>query len=617
MTQNPKDILKSTFGFYSFKGKQEEIINHILLGHNALVLMPTGGGKSLCYQIPALCMDGLCIVVSPLIALMQDQITALKECGVKAESLNSSLNYKSILKTQSKIKSGELKLLYVAPEKLMTESFLNFLSDVKISMFAIDEAHCISSWGHDFRPEYLALSKLVKLFPSVQRLALTATADIPTRNEIITKLGLQNSRIFLSSFDRANIKYHISPKDNPSKQLKDFLSKHQGESGIIYCLSRNKTEKTAEALKEQGLKALPYHAGLDKSVRTKNQDTFIKEDAVIIVATIAFGMGIDKPDVRFVVHLDMSKTIESYYQETGRAGRDGLESETLMLYGMRDMAILWSMVVNSEALEQHKKLESKKVSALLGLCETVDCRRKVMLEYFGEEVQENKKKCGNCDTCLNPIINFDGTTVTQKAISAVYRTGQIFGAEHVISNLLGKQTPKMTQFNHHKVSTFGIGKEDLTIKQWRSVFRQLVAMKILTVDMEKYGSVKLSNNYKQYLKQKIYLRYDADHKKINKVAGNSATKCTKGNYVEKIAKEKAKMQTAEETQLLTKLKEKRLELAKKHNIPPYIIFHNAALIHMVKDKPKTLEEMSQISGVGNAKLKKYGEIFLETLLSFK
>ncbi|QED23055.1 RecQ family ATP-dependent DNA helicase [Candidatus Deianiraea vastatrix] len=403
--KSPHHILKSIFGYDNFRGSQEEIINHTIAGNSSLVLMTTGGGKSLCYQIPALCLDGLCIVVSPLIALMQDQVNALKEYGVKAEALNSSLDYRTITRTEEAIKSGKLKLLYIAPERLMTEEFLSFIAGVKISMFAIDEAHCISSWGHDFRPEYLALSKLSELFPSIPRLALTATADVLTRKEIITKLGLGSGKIFLSSFDRPNIKYNIIPKDNANAQLIHFLNKHKGEAGVVYCMSRNGVEKTAEYLRGKGFNALPYHAGLDKNIRTKNQDTFLKEDGVIMVATIAFGMGIDKSDVRFVVHLDMPKSIESYYQETGRAGRDGLPSEVLMLHGMQDVAMLWNLVKSSEAEERYKRIEQRKVTALLGLCETIHCRRKVILEYFGEKVAEDaddnhKHNCSNCDNCI-------------------------------------------------------------------------------------------------------------------------------------------------------------------------------------------------------------------------
>lgn len=619
------EVLKSVFGYDTFRGEQEEIIHHTISGNSSLVLMPTGGGKSLCYQIPALCMDGLCIVVSPLIALMQDQVNALKEYGVKAEALNSSLDYRTVKRTEETIKSDELKLLYIAPERLMTGEFLSFLADVKISLIAIDEAHCISSWGHDFRPEYLALSRLSELFPNIPRLALTATADVLTRKEIINKLNLQEGKIFLSSFDRPNIKYNIIPKDNGNTQLINFLNKHKGEAGVVYCMSRNGVEKTAEYLREKGFNALPYHAGLDKNIRTKNQDTFLKEDGIIIVATIAFGMGIDKSDVRFVVHLDMPKSIESYYQETGRAGRDGLPSEVLMLYGMQDVAMLWNLVKSSEAEERYKRIEQRKVTALLGLCETIHCRRKVILEYFGEKVTEDaedshKYNCSNCDNCINPITTFDGTVLTQKAISAVYRTGQIFGAGHVIDNLLGKNTEKMKQFKHDKLSTFGIGME-LTEKQWKSVFRQLTSIGLLVVDMENHGSIKLSNDYKNVLNggKPIYLRHDPEDKKKGKITkeqdkSDNKVDNTKSNKSDKSKTANDKitlsLETAEEQELFIKLKAKRLELAKAQNLPPYIIFHDTALIEMVKVKPKTAEEMGNISGVGAMKLEKYGDIFL-------
>lgn len=610
--KSPRQILKSVFGYDNFRGNQEEIIDYTIAGNSSLVLMPTGGGKSLCYQVPALCLDGLCIVISPLIALMQDQVSALKEYGIKAEALNSGLEYRAVVRTREAIKSGGLKLLYVAPERLMTEEFLGFISDVKISMFAIDEAHCISSWGHDFRPEYLALSKLSELFPNIPRLALTATADVLTRNEIVSKLNLQGGKVFLSSFDRPNIKYGILPKDNANAQLVNFLNRHQGEAGVVYCMSRNGVEKTAEYLKEKGFSALPYHAGLDKSMRMQNQDTFLKEDGIIMVATIAFGMGIDKSDVRFVIHLDMPKSVESYYQETGRAGRDGLPSEALMLYGMQDVAMLWSMVNSSEAEEKYKRIEQRKVAALLGLCETVHCRRKVILEYFGEKVAA--ENCNNCDNCFNPVKSFDGTVVTQKVISAVYRTGQIFGAGHVIDNLLGKNTERMMRFGHDKLSTFGIGTE-LTEKQWKSVFRQLVSMGLLVVDMENHGSIKLSSDYKTVLNSgyPIYLRHDPEEEKKGKI--------TKESSAEKVKlqsdKTKPSIETQEEQELFARLKAKRLELAKAQNLPPYIIFHDTALIEMAKVKPETLEGMSNISGVGAMKLEKYGEVFLEVMNEYR
>ncbi|MFC1754773.1 DNA helicase RecQ [Thermoproteota archaeon] len=593
---NPKHILKTTFGYDEFRGEQEAIIQHVISGKNAFVIMPTGGGKSLCYQIPALCLHGIGIVVSPLIALMQDQVNALRQLGVKAAALNSALPWHEVSDIKEAMKAGKLDLVYVAPERLMTPEFLDLLGCCALSLFAIDEAHCVSQWGHDFRPEYIQLGALHERFPRVPRIALTATADVLTRNEILDKLHLKEGQVFMSSFDRPNICYHITPKNNPKTQLLTFIkTKHEGNSGIIYCISRDKVDKTAQWLSDQGYNALPYHAGLNKSLRTINQNRFLKEEDLIIVATIAFGMGIDKPNVRFVVHLDMPKSIEAYYQETGRAGRDGLPADAWMVYGMEDIAKLWNFIEASQAAERHKQLGRQKVSALLGLCEMTGCRRQALLAYF----QEKSPPCGNCDTCLFPFTSFDGTEATQKALSCVYRTEQRFGAGHVIDVLLGKETAKIKQFRHDKLSTFGIGKE-FSKKQWQSIFRQLVSLGLLVVDMEGYGGIYLGKNARSALKgdEKISLRHDP--------VTTAHSKKKESTRKKRIALENP----AEET-LFEALREKRRELAKAQGIPPYIIFHDSVLLEIATKQPQNLEDFFAISGVGQAKLKRYGDIFLK------
>ena len=602
--ETPNRILRDVFGYSSFRGNQESVIEHVTRGGDALVLMPTGGGKSLCYQIPALCRDGLGIVISPLIALMQDQVDALKQLGVSAAFLNSSLDAEAAREVLWQSRRGELKLLYVAPERLMTESFLNLLErlqqDTGIALFAIDEAHCVSQWGHDFRPEYRALTVLHERFPAVPRIALTATADAPTRREIVERLALEQARQFVSSFDRPNIRYRVTQKANARQQLQAFLeSEHSGDAGIVYCLSRKKVEATAAWLKEQGWDALPYHAGLDPALRSRYQHRFLREEGVIMVATVAFGMGIDKPNVRFVAHLDLPKSLEAYYQEIGRAGRDGLPANAWMAYGLGDVVSMRQMLMSGDAVEERKRVELHKLDALLGYCESTKCRHQTVLRYFGEE---HPGSCGQCDNCLEPVDTWDASQAVQMALSCVYRTGQRFGAAHLIDVLLGRETAKMEQFHHQQLSTFGIGKE-WTQQQWSSVYRQMVAAGLLAVDMEAHGGLKLTESARPVLKgqQVVWLRRDAAPAKRN------ASKAERGSRL------RAAFAGANEDPLWQALKVKRLELAREQGVPPYVIFHDSTLLEILNRRPHTTEEFSQISGVGQAKLARYASYFLEII----
>ena len=591
-------ILRTVFGYSAFRGDQAAIVAHVADGGDALVLMPTGGGKSLCYQIPALLRRGVGIVVSPLIALMQDQVEALRQLGVKAEFLNSSLDGQAAARIERQLRAGELDLLYVAPERLMTPRFQQLLERAELALFAIDEAHCVSQWGHDFRPEYVALSVLHERFPEVPRIALTATADAATRREIVERLNLSGARQFVSSFDRPNIRYRVALKANARRQLLDFLeAEHRGNAGIVYCLSRKKVEATAEWLKEQGWNALPYHAGLDARTRQENQNRFLREEGVIMVATVAFGMGIDKPNVRFVAHLDLPKSMEGYYQETGRAGRDGLPADAWMAYGLGDVVTLRQMVDGSEADERHKRLERQKLDALLGFCETVSCRRQVLLNYFGEE---HAGGCGNCDNCLEPAQTWDGTVAAQMALSCVYRTGQRFGVGHLIDVLLGKATPQTGRFGHDRLSTFGIGK-DRTAAQWSSVFRQLVAAGKLAVDLEGYGGLRLTDEARPLLqgRESIAFRQDPEARR-------------KSRKQPQAGRSKA-FESPENEALWQALREKRLELAREQGVPPYVIFHDSTLAQMAALRPETLDRMGEISGIGSRKLERYGAAFLEVL----
>lgn len=596
-----QQLLHEIFGYHEFRGHQQTIIEHVIAGRDALVLMPTGGGKSLCFQIPAILRPGVGIVISPLIALMQDQVDALLQLGVKAAFLNSTLAAGDARRVENALLNGELDLLYVAPERLLTPAFLSLLDQARIALFAIDEAHCVSQWGHDFRPEYIQLSILHERYPTVPRIALTATADAPTRREIIERLGLQQAQPFITSFDRPNIRYRIVQKNNPREQLLQFLqAEHADDAGIVYCLSRKKVEEMAEWLNSKGRLALPYHAGLTNKIRSEHQQRFIREESVVMVATVAFGMGIDKPNVRFVAHLDLPKSMEGYYQETGRAGRDGLPANAWMTYGLGDVVTLRRMLESSEADEQHKRLERRKLDALLGFCETTLCRRQVLLNYFGESTAG---ACHNCDNCLEPGVITDGKIPAQMMLSCVYRTGQRFGAKYLIDVLLGKSTPQMQRFNHDKISTFGIGTA-YSFQQWHSIIRQLIAANLLTIDMSGFGSVRLTEQSVPILRgtETIALRIDPDKPRKKQKSAQ-----------QRDAAASSKRATAPNDDLWHALKSKRMALAKEQGVPPYVIFHDSTLIEMHARRPRTLAEFEEISGVGQSKLLRYGEIFIKLI----
>ena len=586
-------ILQNTFGYESFREPQAEVIDTIIKGGDAFLLMSTGGGKSLCYQIPAMVRNGCGIVVSPLIALMQDQVSALRQLGISASFLNSTLSSDEIYEVESRLRKGELDLLYVAPERLVQGRTLDLFKSVAISLFAIDEAHCVSQWGHDFRVDYLSLDRLHAEFPHVPRIALTATADVRTRREIINNLALQDAKQFVVGFDRPNIHYRISLKSNPRNQLLRFLkAEHANDAGIVYCLSRKKTEDTAEWLASQGFKAVPYHAGLPAEVRARHQRRFLEEEGVVVVATIAFGMGIDKPDVRFVAHLDLPKTIEAYYQETGRAGRDGSPANAWMVYGLQDVTKLRQMLDSSKGDEQHKRVEQIKLNAMLGFCELTTCRRHALLAYFDEPSSE---QCGNCDTCLTPVETWDGTEVSRKALSVIYRTGQRFGVSHLVDVLLGTGTDKVLQFDHHQLPIYGVGGE-LAAKEWQSVFRQLVARGYASADADRFGGLVLTEKCRPLLKgeESIQLRKD---------------------QVVKAAKKLTKTPLSEDVDvgLWEALRSHRRELAEAQGVPPYVIFHDRTLQAMAELMPSTLDEFSELPGVGARKLEKYGRGFLVVL----
>jgi ATP-dependent DNA helicase RecQ len=583
--------LNRVFGHPAFRGAQEAIVSHMAGGGDALVLMPTGGGKSLCYQLPALLREGTGVVVSPLIALMQDQVAALRQLGVKAAFLNSSLEASEARTVQKDFSQGKLDLLYVAPERLLMPHMLELLKQAKLALFAIDEAHCVSQWGHDFRPEYLQLSVLHERFPEVPRIALTATADPQTRDEIVRRLALEEARVFVSSFDRPNIRYTIVDKREPRDQLLRFIrEEHPGEAGIVYCLSRKKVDETAARLAAEGMRALPYHAGMDAASRSENQARFQREDGVIIVATIAFGMGIDKPDVRFVAHLDLPKSVEGYYQETGRAGRDGEPADAWMTYGLGDVVQLRRLMEQGEGGEEFRRISFAKLDALLGLCETASCRRVRLLDYFGE----TSAPCGNCDTCLEPPQTWDATEASRKALSTIYRTGQRFGAVHLIDVLRGKSTDRVSQWDHDKLAVFGVG-ADVDEDTWRNVFRQLVALGYARPDHDAYGGLRLTDAARPVLK------------------GEESVEMRR--HVASPKKKKQKGKVASGDPLFDRLKAWRLEQAREQSVPPYVVFHDATLAAIAAARPATLDELSTIAGIGAKKLERYGPALLRVLAS--
>jgi ATP-dependent DNA helicase RecQ len=595
MVDTARRILRDTFGYAEFRSRQEEVIRHLLDGGDALVLMPTGGGKSLCYQIPAIARPGTGIVVSPLIALMQDQVSSLRQAGVRAAFLNSTLEPAAARGVERQLIAGELDLLYVAPERLMTERMQELLGRASLALFAIDEAHCVSQWGHDFRPEYLQLSVLHQRFGGVPRIALTATADEPTRREIVERLALGRARAFVTGFDRPNIRYRVVGKRNSREQLLRFLEgEHRGDAGIVYCLSRRKVEQIAEWLSAAGWPALPYHAGLGQHVRRRHQERFVREEGIVIVATIAFGMGIDKPNVRFVAHLDLPKSLEAYYQETGRAGRDGLPANAWLAYGLQDVILLRRMLEESAADEGHKRVDRQRLEAMLGYCEVTTCRRRTLLGFFGDRLDN---PCGNCDTCLEPVESWDGSEAAQKVLSAVYRTGQRFGVNYLIDLLLGKATERIQRFGHQRLSTFGVGRE-LDSRQWRSVFRQLVARGLLTVDVEGYGSLRLTAESGPVLRgaRSIELRRDRRRQTVR-----AAARATPPSVVDK------------SSPLWAALRQLRKELAERQGVPPYVIFHDATLMQMIEVRPASREEFRLLSGVGERKLALYADDFLATI----
>ncbi|MBF6452011.1 DNA helicase RecQ [Nocardia cyriacigeorgica] len=598
-----QQVLRRVFGYDSFRGDQGAIVDHVVAGGDALVLMPTGGGKSLCYQVPALVRPGVGVVVSPLIALMQDQVDALSALGVRAGFLNSTQNPDERRMVEAQYVAGELDLLYLAPERLRLESTARLLERGKIALFAIDEAHCVSQWGHDFRPDYLALSLLHERWPEVPRIALTATATEKTRDEIIERLDLGGARRFVASFDRPNIQYRIEPKNRPERQLLDFIrAEHAGDAGIVYCLSRNSVEKTAAFLTENGIRAVPYHAGLDNRTRAENQSRFLREDGLVVVATIAFGMGIDKPDVRFVAHLDLPKSVEGYYQETGRAGRDGLASTAWMVYGLNDVVQQRKLIDASDGDAAHRRQLQLHLDAMLALCETVNCRRTQLLAYFGQRGEP----CGNCDTCLNPPESWDGTVAAQKLLSAVLRLkrerGQSFGAGHLIDILLGKKNPKVLQHDHHELTVFGVG-TDLRDTEWRGVVRQCLAQGLLAVHGE-YGVLTLTEagNAVLFDGQKVMLRREPERPAPTRAA--RAAKSAKNPPVDL---------APEDLALFEKLREWRAATAKEQGVPAYVVFHDATLRDIAARKPADLSGLGAVGGVGENKLAKYGEQVLEVL----
>jgi ATP-dependent DNA helicase RecQ len=596
------DVLRRVFGYDSFRGQQSDVIDHVTGGGDALVLMPTGGGKSLCYQIPALLRDGTGVVVSPLIALMQDQVVALKDLGVRAGFLNSTQETEDRRQVEAAFLAGELDLLYLAPERLRAESALRLLGRGSIALFAIDEAHCVAQWGHDFRPDYLALSALHERWPAVPRIALTATATRETHAEISSRLNLAGARHFVASFDRPNIQYRIVPKNDPKRQLLDLLrTEHAGDAGIVYCLSRASVDKTVTFLADNGIEALPYHAGLDGHTRSANQARFLREDGLVVVATIAFGMGIDKPDVRFVAHLDLPKSIEGYYQETGRAGRDGLPSTAWLAYGLQDVVQLRKLIDTSEGDASHRRRLAMHLDAMLALCETVECRRAQLLAYFGEQAAA----CGNCDTCLWPPETWDGTVAAQKLLSAVFRLQrerrQKFGAGQVIDILLGRDTARVRQHGHDSLTVYGVGAE-LGESEWRGVVRQLLAQRLLAVEGD-YGTLVLTDASHEVLRRQrqVLLRREPERPEQQRAKAARARRAAAPDLPPGAA------------DVFEQLRAWRAATAKEQGVPAYVIFHDATLRQIAADSPATLAELGAVSGVGENKLAKYGQQILDTL----